>query len=257
MGSYAFAKMQALGNDFAVFYGKSEQLACIYEKISDFSDRRTGIGFDQLLFIVKKQTLSFTLHIFNADGSKASQCLNGARCAARFLFEKGLVGKPEFSIETLAGAMRVNAEDFSAIRLSIENTAEYSDFETSLPYLFTKVIFGNIHLITQSNTEQVRTLDLKPLVSFANKVGANLGFVQCLSSQEICLKTIERGSGETSACASNALAAVALGLEEGWLKSPVTVNFPLGALSVVLNEDKKQFVLIGPAEHVYDGRIRY
>lgn len=257
---YAFSKMQALGNDFAVFYGSLKDLELLKPKIKDFSDRKTGIGFDQLLFVIKDPAGVIAFHIFNADGETATQCLNGARCVARFVFEKALVDAPNMTLLTPSGPLSIDVEDFSAVRVSLQNTVTISAQPQSLgdlPYVFKKVLLGNTHCITQLAHTSLKAVDAHYLVTLANQVGANLGFVQTVSPHELSLKTVERGSGQTLACASNALAAVALGLEEGWLTAPVTVNFSMGKLRIDLNKSKKEFTLVGPAEHVYDGYIRY
>jgi len=45
----------------------------------------------------------FALRIFNPDGSEAEKSGNGLRIFSRYLFDKKLVGKDEFDVETPAG----------------------------------------------------------------------------------------------------------------------------------------------------------
>jgi diaminopimelate epimerase len=83
--------MHGLGNDFMVIDNLSQSLELSQERIRDWSDRRTGVGFDQLL-IVNPPSVSeaqFDYQIFNADGAEVEHCGNGARCFARFVVDKG------------------------------------------------------------------------------------------------------------------------------------------------------------------------
>ena len=77
-----FTKMHGLGNDFMVIDALSQSFELTPEQISAFADRRTGIGFDQLLIVAPPDDpdADFWYRIFNADGTSAEQCGNGARC---------------------------------------------------------------------------------------------------------------------------------------------------------------------------------
>lgn len=256
----SFSKMHALGNDFAVFYGNEIELIPISQDIKKLSHRFTGIGFDQLLFVIKQEETLFDFHIFNADGSKASQCLNGARCIARFLIEKEYVKCREFSLSNASGVMGVNAHDFGAITLKIPNQASISQEKITidtLPYHFTKGSIGNDHLVTQ--VKQLVGLNIAMLGEACQSHfpgGINVGFVELISDRELQLKTYERGAGETYCCASNTLATLAVGVHQGWLKPSVTVNFLWGSLRVSFSDDKRYFYLTGSASHCYDGTIQ-
>ena len=53
--------------------------------------------------IGKSAIADFSMRIFNADGSEARMCGNGARCVGKFLHDKGLTDKTEIRLETLSG----------------------------------------------------------------------------------------------------------------------------------------------------------
>ena len=71
-----FAKMHGLGNDFMVLDLVSQALTLEPRLIQCWSDRHTGVGFDQLLVIEPPSDpdVDFRYRIFNADGSDAEQC---------------------------------------------------------------------------------------------------------------------------------------------------------------------------------------
>jgi diaminopimelate epimerase len=83
----------------------------------------------------------------------------------------------------------------------------------------------------------------------------NVGFMQIRTPHEILLRVVERGSGETRACGSGAVAAVAVGRQFYALKSPVSVNLPGGQLVVTWSHPEGELLLTGPAEFVYEGTL--
>ena len=87
--------MVASGNDFVIVDQKlSGNVSNLSKKICD---RKFGIGADGLLLLVKSRKADIRMRIFNADGSEAEMCGNGARCTALY------VGKSCKRIETKAG----------------------------------------------------------------------------------------------------------------------------------------------------------
>ncbi len=110
-----FTKMQALGNDFMVIDGINQSLNNLTLPITAWSNRHTGIGFDQCLIIKKstKPDIDFFYQIFNADGQEVGQCGNGARCLARFVEKNKLSTKKTLRIETLTTQMtlQLNHDD--------------------------------------------------------------------------------------------------------------------------------------------------
>ena len=70
------------------------------------ADRRTGIGFDQLIALRRPEDdaadAAFTIH--NADGGEAEACGNAARCVAWMAMEDS--GRDTARLETAAGTLR-------------------------------------------------------------------------------------------------------------------------------------------------------
>ena len=97
-----FAKMHGLGNDFMVIDLVTQGFAVTPAQVRRWSDRRTGVGFDQALLIEPPTSpeRDFDYRIFNADGSAAEQCGNGVRCIARFIRRQKLSFKPRLALQT-------------------------------------------------------------------------------------------------------------------------------------------------------------
>ena len=84
--------------------------------------------------------------------------------------------------------------------------------------------------------------------------GVYVGFMQILNREEIIIRVIERGVGETLACGSGACAAVIHGIRLGLLENKVTVHLKGGDAFVEFYQDK--VYLSGPGEFVYEGMVR-
>ena len=116
-----FTKMQGLGNDFVVIDSYTSPLNLTPEQIRRIADRRFGVGCDQLL-LVERPTQSmadFRYRIFNADGGEVEQCGNGARCFARFVFDKGLTAKTKICVETAGGIIYPVLEDSGLVTVDM------------------------------------------------------------------------------------------------------------------------------------------
>ena len=94
MTTIAFHKMQGSGNDFIMIDNRSDIVP--HEKklefVKRFCPRATAVGADGVIFIEEDVELDFCWSFWNADGSQAEMCGNGARCAAVFANSIGAAG---------------------------------------------------------------------------------------------------------------------------------------------------------------------
>ena len=82
-----FVKMHGNGNDFIMVNSLEQDFKPKKALIRNLGDRNLGIGFDQMIHIglPTKENKDFYIKFYNADGSQASMCLNGIRCAASYI----------------------------------------------------------------------------------------------------------------------------------------------------------------------------
>ena len=271
----AFTKMQGAGNDFVVIDGVTQSVDLTIAQLKRIADRHRGIGCDQILIITPPDDpdADFRYTIFNADGSRAGQCGNGARCVGRFLREQRLTRKREMILITdgepillsisednrvLAGlaAPRFLPSEvpFSAAAVAQQYTIDVQGQQLSVG----AISMGNPHVVLMVDDclgAPVSTLGplLESHADFPEK--ANVGFMQILSRDEIQLRVFERGVGETQACGSGACAAVAHGVQLGLLASDVAVHLPGGKLTVSWQGAQERVWLGGPATTVFNGTI--
>jgi diaminopimelate epimerase len=275
--SLRFTKMHGLGNDFILLGRVQQDMPVPVERIPELSDRRTGIGFDQLL-IVEPATIAgsdFNYRIYNADGSEVEHCGNGARCVARYLIDQGLSSKTRIALGMPTGnIIHCELQDDGQITVdmgepitapqAIPFLAETEALTYPLKISNTESIeiaalsMGNPHAVYQvDDVDTAPVLELGPLIehhaSFPERV--NAGFMQIVSPDRIRLRVYERGAGETLACGTGACAAVVAGILWSQLSETVTVELKGGTLSINWNGVGHPVLMTGPATTVYEGNL--
>jgi len=264
-----FTKMQGLGNDFIVIDNIEGNVCLSTEEIRQLSDRRFGIGFDQLLMVESASTkgADFRYVIFNADGSEVSQCGNGARCFALYLQKKDLTSKNTITVETNSGNLVLTINQDKSVRVEM---GEPNFVPSEIPFITQSqaieyslegqkvgvLSIGNPHaviILKDIDTEDIEDIAtrLQNLDYFPESV--NVGFMQILARNEINLRVIERGVGETLACGSGACAAMIHGIQLGILDDKVKVHLKGGDALVEFYGNT--VYLSGPGEIVYEGAV--
>lgn len=274
-----FTKMHGLGNDFMMVDLISQRAQLRPELIQELSDRRTGIGFDQLLTVSPPDDpdADFRYRIYNADGSEAEQCGNGARCFLRFVRDEGLTTKSVIRLQTNTGSIVCSLEKDGNItvdmgtpvlqpaRIPFKAASAQIVYPLSLaPDLaesveLTAINVGNPHaVLLVDDVDTARVEEIGPLIErherFPERV--NVGFLQVLSRNRVRLRVFERGVGETSACGSGACAAVVAGRLQGLIDEDVEVELRGGNLRLSWAGDNASIKMTGPACRIYEGRLQ-
>lgn len=271
-----FTKMHGLGNDFMVVDAISQSVIFEPGLVKAWANRHTGIGFDQLLVVEKPTShqADFRYRIFNADGSEVQQCGNGARCFARFVFDKGLTQKREIPVETASGLIVLYLEDDGQVRVNMgaprfdprtlpfDAPAQAESYEIDAlnqAWCIGAVSMGNPHAVLA--VENITTAPVESLgaaleshARFTERV--NVGFAQVISSQQIKLRVFERGAGETQACGTGACAAMAVMRLWGKVADKVTVSLPGGDLVIRWSgKTDEPLWMTGPVATVFEGEL--
>ena len=271
-----FTKMHGAGNDFVVIDLVTQHCRLRPRDIRKIADRHFGVGCDQVLLVEApgNPAVDFRYRIFNADGGEVEQCGNGARCFARFVRDKKLTRKRVITVETAAGVIELRVRDQHRVEVDMGapvfepadipfNTAarapSYPLLVAGEPLEIGALSMGNPHAVLRvDETATVDIARLGPLIEGHADFprGANAGFMQVLSANDINLRVYERGVGETLACGTGACAAGVYGLSRGWLHDSVTVNLPGGKLSISWAGPGQSVIMTGPTAVVFEGTIR-
>jgi len=266
-----FMKMHGLGNDFVVLDRITQNLYLNKTQIQRIADRRLGIGCDQLILIEPpiQPHSDFYYRIFNADGTEVEQCGNGVRCAARFVYDMGIIKKTSLLADCLAGPMGIRLEKnhLLTVNMGIPTPGDcisYSIPGFEVPLSFLKVDIGNPHAVifvpktcTPPFPSTWETLQQHILDTAVFPNGVNIEWVYIDSPNSIRVRVLERGAGETPACGSGASAAVIAGRKLGLLDQAVNVHFSMGRLRISWAGAGAPLFMTGPAIGVFQGRFRF
>lgn len=270
-----FSKMHGLGNDFVVIDAINQTIALTPAQIAFITDRHLGVGCDQLLLVEKPTDpeYDFFYRIYNADGSTAQQCGNGARCFLHFVQHRQLTSKNHIRVEMVNGDMECERLEDGQIRVSLGSpnfSPEALPFEahqqadsyalalSDATIEIGAVSMGNPHAVTLVNRiDTLRVQEQGPEIEahsrFPEKV--NAGFMQILDRDNIDLRVYERGAGETMACGSGACAAVAVGHRWNLLNDKVDVQLRGGMLTIEWDGSSAPLYMTGPTALVFDGTL--
>ncbi len=233
------------------------------------------VQFDQLISIEAPSLphLDFSAKIFNRDGSRAENCINGARCFGKYIFDTGLLNKPELlvGIENSTWKISNPEKNMYAVEQEISDPSLGAEMlptlnSSGLHSLDLKgdnldigfVNLGNPHAIHFTTGIKTIPLDrwgknIQESKFFPN--GVNLTLAEMTSPAEVNIRVFERGVGETLACGSGACATVVKGVELGYLQKEVTVNFKTGCLSIKYDSDNQVLTAKGPADFLEETSI--
>lgn len=268
-----FTKMHGLGNDFVVLDARAAALRLGDEQVRAMADRRTGIGFDQMLLIenARESGCDFAYSIRNADGSSAQQCGNGVRCIAAWLRREHALRSHEARLQGPSGAVAVKwLEDgrvavdmgepiFEPARIPFDAPAEAAVYALDVEGRCVRigaVSMGNPHAVVEVEDAEVERLHaLGPAITAHPRFrqGANTGFAQVLSRDAIRLRVHERGAGWTQACGTGACAAVAVLHRRDRVGDNVRVELPGGTLEIEWRGTGHTLWMTGPASFVFEG----
>ncbi|NOZ64534.1 MAG: diaminopimelate epimerase, partial [Caldiserica bacterium] len=212
MKKIPFWKMEGGGNDFVVVDNRG---SVIREgdkvRLSRLLlERKFGIGGDQLILVEKSRQAHFKMRIFNPDGSEAEMCGNGARCAARFAYEKGISPR-QMEFETRAGIISGEVMNRKARVLLTPPRDLRLDFALNVEGEEIKLSFVNTgvpHVIREvENLEEVEVKEEGRKIRYHpyfQPQGTNVDFVKW--DDGICqVRVYERGvEDETLCCGTGA-----------------------------------------------------
>jgi diaminopimelate epimerase len=267
-----FTKMHGLGNDFLIIRS-TDAPPLDSETIRRLADRKTGIGFDQLLYLEpgRSDEADVFYRIFNRDGNEVEQCGNGARCIARLLAG---AGSRELVLEHCGGIARAHVEaggtvtvemgvpEFRPELIPFTADAQQDRYELEANGELVQlcvVSIGNPHAVIHVDAVVTAPVErLGPLleshVRFPNR--ANIGFMQVIGKDRIRLRVFERGVGETRACGTGACAAVVVGRHAGELADRVVVELPGGEVTIRWEGPGSPVWLTGEAVTVFEGTVK-
>ena len=263
-----FAKGHGTQNDFVLLYDPDGELDLTARRVATLCDRRTGLGGDGLIRVVRSsalpegadlpETAVWFMDYRNGDGSPAQMCGNGIRVFLAYLERLGLVRLGEgdrLLVGTRAGVKTVRrdgdgyAADLGPWHVVGGQEAARDGFDArveiagaDVPLVGLSVDVGNPHVVVAvPSVEGLRALDLwrAPLVHPEPPDGTNVEIVVPrhnaeLGTGDLVMRVHERGVGETRSCGTGAVAAALAARVWGGPQAPDVwvVTVPGGRLTV-------------------------
>ena len=205
---------------------------------------------------------------------------NNIRCVAKYLYDMGYIRSEYLTIETGSGVykLRLYLRDGKVSSVSVDMgradlLAKHVPVETDMErvinapvviggteYSITCVSVGNPHCVVFEDA--LDALDLSvigPKFEYADLFPdrVNAEFVRVVNKSTLRVRVWERGSGETLACGTGAVAAVVAACENGYCEkgTDIAVKLPGGTLTV--NYTDERILLGGNTVWVYEGSFAY
>src|SRR5882672_10859209 len=254
MSGVPFLKMHGLGNDFVVLDARARPLDLALERRRAISDRRLGVGCDQLIVLEKptEHEADVFMRIYNPDGGEAGACGNATRCVASVLMEErqtdhvtvqtvsGLLDSQKAGIA--ADGLPVISVDMGPARLDwrdipVSEACDTNHMPVGLGPLQDPVgtSMGNPHAtFFVDDAAAIPLGELGPKLErdrfFPER--ANIGVAQLVDEDRLRLRVWERGAGITLACGSGACAAVVAASRRGLVQRTAEVIVDGGTLAV-------------------------
>ncbi len=273
-----FHKYHALGNDYIVLDPAdfpSWKSAPTTEQIRVICHRNFGVGSDGILWgPLPSSACDFGLRIFNPDGSEAEKSGNGLRIFSRYLWDSGLVKKPEFTIEVPGGRVKSVIKDNGALITVAMGTVSFDSAKipVNLDGPAREVLNEKITILDREFTYCAATIGnphcVLPLpeisAELAHRYGphlevhpnfprkTNVQFLQVLDRKNIRIEIWERGAGYTLASGSSSSAAAAVARRLGLVDAHLTVHMPGGRIGIEI-DDQFSIMMTGTVNRVADG----
>jgi diaminopimelate epimerase len=274
-----FTKFHGLGNDYIVL--ESNELNGIKdpgEFAKRICNRHYGAGSDGIAIVGEPATskADFNVRIFNPDGSEAGLSGNGTRCAAAYLYYRGLWSADELVLSTRTGLKRyfplavdpagkyifeseLGQPKFDPLSIPmkvdtpVEKVIGYKLPVEGEKIPVTAMQMGNpICCIFVDDFDALIWRRLGKIIEnhpqFPDRT--NVVFVRVLNQKVIELRIWERGVGETSASGTCSCGAAVAAMVNEKVDREVRVLMEGGEVKIHWRDDN-EVVITGSAEVVY------
>ncbi len=261
-----FMKLSGAGNDFVIIDNRQNIIPEENNFVTRVCARRVSVGADGVLLVEESDVADFLMRYFNADGSEAETCGNGARCISKFAYVNGIVPE-KMRFETKAGIyeaeiisenVKVRMGDTVNIRLNFplilkdgEHTICFAN--SGVPHaVFFDDDLENVDVFNKGRQTRYHD-DFQP-------AGTNANFVRVRDEHAMDIRTYERGvEDETLACGTGAIASAVVAASFGKVTSPVSMYTAGGYVLTIYfdlaGDVAKNVYLQGDARIIYVGEL--
>ncbi len=264
-----FRKMHGLGNDFVVLDARETAIDLTRDQVRRISDRKLGVGFDQMVTLAPSDTADAVMRINNWDGGEVETCGNAARCVGWLLMRES--GKSSVTIDTKGGLLRASTAgdglitvdmgvprfDWQSIPLAREMDTAALDFRLGPLERPAAVNVGNPHVVfVVPDAEAIDLEALGPRIEhdplFPQRT--NVEVVTVRDRGHVRMRVWERGVGITRACGTGACAVGVSVARLGLTDRRVAIDLDGGRL-IIDRTDDDRILMTGPVAESYAGKL--
>jgi diaminopimelate epimerase len=271
-----FTKMHGAGNDFIIINLMEEKipLSALPALAKRLCTPKLSIGADGLMAVDHATTpqADYRMLFYNSDGSEGEMCGNGARCIARYGYEKGLAGETQ-RIETISGIVigqrkskrmyTVRLNDPSVLKPDYPVEVDGKTYDCAYVELGTPGLphaAVRLDALDTIDEDSLRILGRKLRWHPAFPKGANVNFYKCIGPDHVLERTFERGVEDfTLACGTGSGSVAAVLTVKGLVSGKdVRLSMPGGDLYITVTADGQHvhdIFLTGPTNMVCEGEI--
>ena len=260
--------MHGLGNDFIIFDARQDALSLTTKKVRALSDRKRGIGCDQLIVMKKSDKADVFMEIWNANGSRVGACGNATRCVAYLLIQENQ--SDNILIETDAGILSAFSSSHQCITVDMgEPKLKWQDIPL---YMHQDTLALDLHIgpfkspvaVNVGNPHAVFFVPdaaTAPLEEFGHTIETHALFpehvnVSAASIKDgvIRLRVWERGVGITEACGTAACATIVAASLKGLVDRKAAIELDGGILDMTW-QDNDHVLMTGPVATSFKGEV--
>jgi diaminopimelate epimerase len=254
-------KYEALGNDYLV-WDQPASIELLARLAPQICDRHRGVGADGILAFDAE---TFSVRVFNPDGSEAEKSGNGLRIAAcHAVLNHGAGQEFELRIADRPNPVRVLARQGGRVETEVDmgharlQPDAWVEIETPAGVARCRLVdVGNPHCVVfdQLVTPE-RCRELGPWLERDGRFPqrTNVQLVEVLDRRRARIEIWERGAGYTLASGSSATAVTAVLIHLGLTDPELEIVMPGGVLQ--LRESTSGSLLqSGPARRVFSALL--
>ena len=262
--------MHGLKNDFIIIDARTKKIFLNKKNIKKISDRKKGLGCDQVVIIEKpkKKKTSAFIKFYNADGSITKACGNAARCVAFLLMKECKTKKIALETEsTLLNASLAKNNHVSVdigkayfkwkqIPLKRKININKINFNVDSYIKPALVNVGNPHIIFfMKNLKKINLKKVGPKIEknhlFPERI--NVNFAKILKNNKIELRVWERGVGITKACGTGASATAVAAIKNKLINKRICYIHMDGGKLKIEYKKNGHIVMTGPTKTIKKG----
>jgi len=265
-----YIKMHGLKNDFIIIDARTKKIFLNKKNIKKISDRKKGLGCDQVVIIEKpkKKKTSAFIKFYNSDGSITKACGNATRCVAFLLMKEYKTKKIALETEsTLLNAFLAKNNQVSVdigkayfkwkqIPLKRKININKINFNVDSYIKPALVNVGNPHIIFfVKNLKKINLKKVGPKIEknhlFPERI--NVNFAKILKNNKIELRVWERGVGITKACGTGASATAVAAIKNKLINKRICYIHMDGGKLKIEYKKNGHIVMTGPTKTIKKG----